>query len=57
MTQKLNPSRESHSELIDSNFKFYKQVMDKPEFATDFLGLLFESCCRSKGQGAEDRAQ
>jgi len=29
-------------EMIDSNFKFYKQVTDDPEFEKFFLGWLFE---------------
>lgn len=29
-------------EMIDSNFKFYKQITDDPEFAGQFLGWLFE---------------
>ncbi len=37
-------------EMIDSNFKFYKQVTDNPDFAEDFLGWLFERYRRAKGQ-------
>jgi type I restriction enzyme R subunit len=29
-------------EMIDSNFKFYKQITDDPEFEQFFLGWLFE---------------
>jgi Type I site-specific restriction-modification system, R (restriction) subunit and related helicases len=29
-------------EMMDSNFKFYKQVTDDPEFAGELLGWLFE---------------
>ncbi|MDQ3828942.1 MAG: hypothetical protein M3361_06475, partial [Candidatus Tectomicrobia bacterium] len=29
-------------EMIDANFKFYKQVTDDPEFAKVFLDWLFE---------------
>jgi len=29
-------------EMIDTNFKFYKQVTDDPEFAQFFLGFLFK---------------
>jgi hypothetical protein len=36
--------------MIDSNFKFYKQVTDNPEFADDFLGWLFNRYCRAKAQ-------
>ncbi len=35
-------------EMIDSNFKFYKQVTDNPEFAEDFVGWLFDRYRRSK---------
>jgi type I restriction enzyme R subunit len=35
-------------EMIDSNFKFYKQVTDNPDFAEDFIGWLFDRYCRSK---------
>lgn len=29
-------------ELIDTNFKFYKQITDDPEFARVFLDWLFD---------------
>jgi type I restriction enzyme R subunit len=29
-------------ELIDTNFKFYKQITDDPEFARVFLDWMFE---------------
>ncbi len=29
--------------MIDSNFKFYKQVTDNPDFAGDFLGWLSQA--------------
>jgi len=28
--------------MIDTNFRFYKQVNDNPEFARRFLSLLFD---------------
>jgi type I restriction enzyme, R subunit len=37
-------------EMIDSNFKFYKQVTDNSEFADDFLGWLFSRYCRAKAK-------
>jgi type I restriction enzyme R subunit len=43
-------------EMIDSNFKFYKQVTDNPDFAEDFLRWLFERYCRAKRQPPADRA-
>jgi len=43
-------------EMIDSNFKFYKQVTDNPDFAEDFLGWLFERYRRAKGQAPADQA-
>jgi type I restriction enzyme R subunit len=40
-------------EMIDSNFKFYKQVTDNADFAEDFLGWLFARYHKSKqGPGA-----
>src|SRR5262249_59621997 len=39
-------------EMIDSNFKFYKQITDDPEFEKFFLGWLFERYKRrAKGAG------
>ena len=29
-------------DMIDTNFRFYKQVNDNPEFARRFLSLLFD---------------
>ncbi len=43
-------------EMIDSNFKFYKQVTDNPDFAEDFLGWLFERYRRAKGQAPAGQA-
>ena len=43
-------------EMIDSNFKFYKQVTDNPDFAEDFLGWLFERYRRAKGPAPAGRA-
>jgi type I restriction enzyme R subunit len=42
-------------EMIDSNFKFYKQVTDNREFAEDFLGWLFNRYCRSKSKPPTER--
>ena len=36
-------------EMIDSNFKFYKQVTDDPEFASFFVGWLFKRYADKKG--------
>ena len=38
-------------EMIDSNFKFYKQITDDPEFQQFFLGWLFERYKREKEAG------
>lgn len=35
-------------EMMDSNFKFFKQVTDDPEFARELLGWLFERYRRRK---------
>ena len=35
-------------EMMDSNFKFYKQVTDDPEFSKFFLGWLFERYYKAK---------
>lgn len=37
-------------EKIDTNFKFYKQVTDDPEFAQFFLGFLFKRYYEKKGK-------
>ena len=37
-------------EMIDTNFKFYKQVTDDPEFAQFFLGFLFKRYYERKGK-------
>jgi type I restriction enzyme R subunit len=34
-------------DMIDSNFKFYKQVTDNQEFSKTFLDWLFERYLRS----------
>jgi type I restriction enzyme R subunit len=39
-------------EMIDSNFKFYKQITDDSECEKFFLGWLFERCMqREKDAG------
>jgi hypothetical protein len=43
-------------QMVDSNFKFYKQITDNDEFAEDFLGWLFERYCRAKAQLGEGEA-
>jgi type I restriction enzyme, R subunit len=35
-------------DIVDSDFKFYKQVNDNPEFAKTLLDWLFERFYRSK---------
>ena len=34
--------------MVDSNFKFYKQVTDNADFAEDFLSWMFERYVRTK---------
>ncbi|MCZ7636540.1 MAG: type I restriction endonuclease [Verrucomicrobia bacterium] len=36
-------------EMVDANFKFYKQVTDNPDFAHDFLSWMFDRYRRAKG--------
>jgi len=36
-------------DMVDSNFKFYKQITDNADFANDLLSWMFERYCRSKG--------
>jgi type I restriction enzyme, R subunit len=43
-------------DMVDSNFKFYKQITDNADFAEDFLGWLFERYRRSRRSGAGDSA-
>lgn len=42
-------------EMIDSNFKFYKQITDNPDFAQDLLGWLFSRYCRARNLGKQER--
>lgn len=35
-------------DMVDSNFKFYKQVTDNPDFAQDFLSWMFERYVRAR---------
>ncbi|MBE7502703.1 MAG: hypothetical protein HS113_20950 [Verrucomicrobiales bacterium] len=35
-------------EMVDANFKFYKQVTDNPDFAHDFLSWMFDRYRRAK---------
>ena len=44
-------------EMIDSNFKFYKQITDDPEFAKEFLGWLFERYRQRSANAAGPNAQ
>jgi hypothetical protein len=37
--------------MIDSNFKFYKQITDDPQFEQFFLGWLFDRY-RKREKGA-----
>lgn len=40
-------------DMVDSNFKFYKQITDNQEFAEDFLSWMFERYIRArKADGA-----
>jgi hypothetical protein len=34
--------------MIDTNFKFFKQINDKPEFADYLKNLLFDRCSERK---------
>jgi type I restriction enzyme R subunit len=43
-------------EMIDSNFKFYKQVTDNSDFAEDFMGWLFERYCRARAKTPPEQA-
>ena len=36
-------------EMVDANFKFYKQVTDNDDFAEEFLAWMFERYRRAKG--------
>jgi hypothetical protein len=36
-------------EMIDTNFKFYKQVTDDPDFARTFLDWLFQRYVKKSG--------
>jgi len=39
---------EKLQDMMDSNFKFYKQITDNDEFAEDFLSWMFERYVRTK---------
>jgi len=39
---------EKLQDMVDSNFKFYKQITDNEEFAEDFLSWMFERYVRAK---------
>ena len=39
---------EKLQDMVDSNFKFYKQITDNEEFAEDFLSWMFERYVRTK---------
>ena len=41
-------------EMIDSNFKFYKQVTDDPEFEKALLDWLFDRYRKSKMRGGDE---
>jgi type I restriction enzyme R subunit len=36
-------------DMVDANFKFYKQVTDNPDFARDFFTWMFDRYRRAKG--------
>ena len=38
-------------EMIDANFKFYKQITDDEDFAAHFIGWLFERYYKKKTEG------
>jgi len=38
-------------EMIDANFKFYKQITDDDDFASHFIGWLFERYYKKKTEG------
>ncbi len=47
--------RDHVQDMIDTNFKFFKQINDKPEFA-DFLNdLLFDRYAERKATGVEEK--
>ncbi len=35
-------ANETFEQMIDANFKFYKQVRDNPEFSGHFFDLMFD---------------
>jgi type I restriction enzyme R subunit len=35
-------------DMVDSNFRFYKQITDNPDFTEDFLSWMFERYVRVK---------
>lgn len=39
-------------DMVDSNFKFYKQITDNEDFAEDFLSWMFERYIRARASGA-----
>ena len=44
-------------EMIDANFKFYKQVNDDEDFAAHFIGWLFDRYYKKKTDGGGEAAQ
>jgi type I restriction enzyme, R subunit len=44
-------------DMVDSNFKFYKQVTDNPDFAEDFLAWMFERYVRARGNAPRDSGE
>ena len=36
-------------DMVDANFKFYKQITDNADFAEDFMSWMFERYVRSRG--------
>ena len=46
--------RDHVQDMIDMNFKFFKQINDKPEFANFLNDLLFDRYAERKTQGGED---
>jgi type I restriction enzyme R subunit len=40
-------------DMVDSNFKFYKQITDNADFAEDFLSWMFQRYLKAKREGQE----
>jgi type I restriction enzyme R subunit len=40
-------------DMLDSNFKFYKQITDNADFADDFLSWMFQRYLKAKTTAKE----